>query len=129
MGNNFGVILREMRMGAGISRNKLAHAAGVNPSYLTRIEQGVREPPRLHIVEAIARGLALGEQARNQLIVAAGYAPVTVSQIGHWDDSLQAVAEVLTDFRLSPHERDQFRSVVMMIAARWHGEQPVIGTA
>lgn len=117
--DDFPVLLRSFRERAGRSRNNLAHEVGVDPSYLTRIEHGDREPPRLHIVEALARALRLAIADRNRLLVAAGYAPLTVVQLGGWDDTLQAVAEVLTDIRLSPEERDQFRSVVEMISARW----------
>jgi len=93
----------------------------VDPSYLTRIEHGDREPPRQHIVEALARALRLSLPDRNRLLVAAGYAPLSVVQLGAWDDALQAVADVLNDIRLSPEERNEFRSVVRLISARWRG--------
>ena len=91
----------------------------MDPSYLTRIEHGDREPPRQHIVEALARALRLSLQDRNRLLVAAGYAPLSVVQLGSWDDALQAVADVLNDIRLSQEERNEFRSVVRLISARW----------
>lgn len=121
MREEFPTLLRSFRERASRSRNNLAHEVGVDPSYLTRIEHGDREPPRLHIVEALARALRLSIADRNRLLVAAGYAPLSVVQLGSWDDALQAVADVLTDIHLSPEERDQFRSVVQMISARWRG--------
>jgi len=122
---DFPTLLRSFRERAGRSRNNLAHEVGVDPSYLTRIEHGDREPPRLHIVEALARSLRLSVADRNRLLVSAGYAPMSVVQLGSWDDALQAVADVLTDIRLSPEERDQFRSVVQMISARWRSAPPM----
>src|SRR3954465_13566968 len=121
MRDEFPTLLRGFRERNKRSRNNLAHEVGVDPSYLTRIEHGDREPPRLHIVEALARALRLSIADRNRLLVAAGYAPLSVVQLGSWDDALQAVADVLTDIHLSPEERDQFRSVVQMISARWRG--------
>src|SRR6185436_5955232 len=121
MREEFPTLLRSYRERAGRSRNNLAHEVGVDPSYLTRIEHGDREPPRLHIVEALARALRLSIADRNHLLVAAGYAPLSVVQLGAWDDALQAVADVLTDIHLSAEERDEFRSVVQMISARWRG--------
>src|SRR5207237_2906456 len=112
MREEFPSLLRSFRKSAGRSRNNLAHEVGVDPSYLTRIEHGDREPPRLHIVEALARALRLSVADRNRLLVSAGYAPMSVVQLGSWDDALQAVADVLTDIRLSAEERDQLRSVV-----------------
>jgi len=121
MREEFPTLLRSFRERATRSRNNLAHEVGVDPSYLTRIEHGDREPPRLHIVEALARALRLSIADRNRLLVAAGYAPLSVVQLGSWDDALQAVADVLTDIHLSAEERDEFRSVVQMISARWRG--------
>jgi len=119
MREEFPSLLSSFREGAGRSRNNLAHEVGVDPSYLTRIEHGDREPPRKHIVEALARALRLSLPDRNRLLVAAGYAPLSVVQLGAWDDALQAVADVLNDIRLSPEERNEFRSVVRLISARW----------
>ena len=79
------------------------------------------KPPRQHIVEAIARALRLSIPERNRLLVAAGYAPISIVQLGAWDDAFQAVADVLNDRNLSQEERDQFRSVVQLISARWQG--------
>jgi hypothetical protein len=56
--------------------------------------------------------------------VAAGYAPMSVVQLGSWDDALQAVADVLNDMHLSPDERDEFRSVVRLISQRWTKSGP-----
>lgn len=121
MREDFPGLLLTFRERAGRSRNNLAHEVGVDPSYLTRIEHGDREPPRQHIVEALARALHLSVPDRNRLLVSAGYAPLSVVQLGAWDDALQAVADVLNDLRLSPEERNEFRSVVRMISARWRG--------
>jgi len=123
MREDFPSLLRSFREAAGRSRNNLAHEVGVDPSYLTRIEHGDREPPRQHIVEALARALRLSLPNRNRLLVAAGYAPLSVVQLGAWDDALQAVADVLNDIRLSPEERNEFRSVVRLISARWRGTE------
>ena len=121
MQEDFPSLLKGFRERATRSRNNLAYEVGVDPSYLTRIEHGDREPPRQHIVEAIARALRLSIPERNRLLVAAGYAPISIVQLGAWDDAFQAVADVLNDRNLSQEERDQFRSVVQLISARWQG--------
>jgi transcriptional regulator with XRE-family HTH domain len=119
MRDDFPTLLRSFRERSNRSRNSLAHEVGVDPSYLTRIEHGDREPPRQHIVEALSRCLRLSIPERNRLLVAAGYAPMSVVQLGSWDNALQAVADVLNDMHLSPAERDEFRSVVQLISQRW----------
>jgi transcriptional regulator with XRE-family HTH domain len=126
MREDFPTLLRSFRERAGRSRNSLANEVGVDPSYLTRIEHGDREPPRQHIVEALARVLRLSLSERNRLLVGAGFAPLSVMQLGSWDDALQAVADVLNDATLSAEERDQFRSVVQMISARWRGQSEAV---
>ncbi len=125
MRDDFASLLRSFRERANRSRNNLAHEVGVDPSYLTRIEHGTREPPREHIVTAIARALCLSVADRNRLLVSAGYAPSTVQQIGTWDDTLQAVADVLADSKLSAEEIREFKDVIQMISARWRGGRPV----
>ena|SRR5579871_6642773 len=115
----FPALLRIYRQRLGCSRNSLAHEAGVDPSYLTRLEHGDRAPPRQYIVEAIARALRLSAPERSRLLVAAGYAPPSVMQLGTWDDALQAVADVLGDPHLSAISRADFRAVVCLLAARW----------
>lgn len=121
MRDEFPTLLRSYRERAVRSRNALAHEVGVDPSYLTRIEHGDREPPRKHIVEALSRALRLTIPERNRLLVSAGYAPLSIMELGTWDDTLQAVIDVLNDIHLSPEERDEFRSVVQLISARWRG--------
>lgn len=122
MVEDFPQLLRGYRERTGRSRNNLAYEVGVDPSYLTRIEHGDREPPRQHIVEALARALRLSVPERNRLLVAAGYAPVSIVQLGAWDDAFQAVADVLNDHQLSDEERNEFRLVVRSISARWRTE-------
>lgn len=117
---DFPTLLRSFRERVTRSRNNLAYEVGVDPSYLTRIEHGDREPPRQHIVEALARALRLSIPERNRLLIAAGYAPVSIVQLGAWDDAFQAVADVLNNQQLSQEERDQYRAVVQLISARWH---------
>ena len=112
----FAVLMREFRERTGRSRNSLAHEVGVDPSYLTRIEHGDREPPRQYIALAIARALRLAPRERDRLLVAGGYTPVTV---GDWDDALAAVAEVLADPLRSEAERAAFRETITAVARHW----------
>lgn len=116
---DFATLLRQYRDRAGESCNTLARAVYVDPSYISRLERGEREPPRRPIVERIAAALRLGVEAQDALLVSAGYAPATVAVLGHWDSALQEVADVLTDGRLTDAEMDAFRTVIHLVAARW----------
>src|SRR5262245_16932260 len=115
----FGALLRRLRERAGQSGNALARAVEVDPSYLSRIEHGGREAPRPHVVFALGQALGLSLLDLNRLLFAAGYAPASLQQLGGWDDALQDVVDVLTDTRLTPAARDEFRSVLHLVAANW----------
>ena len=70
---SFGGLLAQYR--GSRSRHSLAHEVGVDPSYLTRIESGERQPPKLEIIEALARTLGLIDEQRFGFIISAGHAP------------------------------------------------------
>lgn len=117
---SFGAVMEELRHRAGKSRHKLAIESACDPSYLVRIAHGDRDPPRMLLVESIARALNCSRADRNRLLVAAEYAPTEVLRHG-WNDCFQAVADVLTDPHLSPEDRDEFRTFVQLAASHWRG--------
>src|SRR5581483_7435493 len=96
----FATLLRRFRERADFSCNELARAVGVDPSYISRLERGEREPPRRPVVERLATALRLDVDDQDRLLVSAGYTPATVALLGYWDSTLRAVAEVLTDQRI-----------------------------
>lgn len=116
---SFGDLIEEFRQRVGVSRHRLAVLSSCDPSYIQRMAKGERQPPKLDLVESIARALRLTIADRNRLLVAAGYTPLSVVQLGSWDDALQSVADVLTCIYLTPEERDSFRAVVKSISDRW----------
>lgn len=72
----FGTVLRQARQVNGLGRNELAHAAGIDPSFITRLENAERMPGR-RVVERLALILEapLDPAFREQLFWAAGYLP------------------------------------------------------
>src|SRR5579875_575875 len=127
MAEDFTTLLRYYRDRAGLSCNELARAVGVDPSYVSRLERGEREPPRRPIVERLAASLDLSLEDQDRLLVTAGYAPATVAVLGRWDSTLQEVADVLTDRRLAEREIESFRQIVLLLAERWR--QPTLATS
>ena len=110
----FGRLLQQHRVQADLSCNALARAAGVDPSYISRLERGDREPPRQHVALRICQALALDTPAADRLLVAGGYAPVTT-----WHPLLATVARVLTDPRIPPADRSEFEAIIELLAAKW----------
>lgn len=117
--DEFPGLLNALRERRGLSMNELARAVGVDPSYISRLERGEREPPRRRVVEALGQVLQLGIDEQDRLLVSAGFAPATVALLGRWDPSLQSVAEILLDRRLSETEHESFRRVVDAVVEHW----------
>jgi len=59
--NDLGKILKQRRVTIPLTLKELAHAAGVSPSHMGRVEKGTRFSSA-RILRKIARPLRLGEQ-------------------------------------------------------------------
>ncbi|MDQ3809919.1 MAG: helix-turn-helix domain-containing protein [Chloroflexota bacterium] len=123
----FGAAVRAHRLGLGMSLNKLARGAGVDPAYIHRIESAAapRPPvPRRAVVVAIAGALRLDRRQTDELLARAGYVPDVLLALGGWDDALGLVAEVLVDAELSAAARVEFRELLRILARRWGKPSP-----
>lgn len=124
----FGASVRALRTSAGISLNELARRAGVDPAYIHRIEArgGARRPPlpRRGVVLAIAQALRLDGPRTDQLLALAGHTPAALLELGGWDQTLAAVAELLSDPSLSGPAKAEFREMVRLVARRWGRAEP-----
>jgi transcriptional regulator with XRE-family HTH domain len=125
MRDEFPALLNGFIQETGRSRISIANDVGVDPSYLTRIVHGDREPPRPHILEALCRVLRLSVIERNRLMVSAGYAPLSVVQLGAWSAALEAVTQVQNDIELSPKEQAEYEAIIVGISARFRSAEPV----
>ena len=66
----FGAAVRDRRMAAGLSQEKLAETAGLHPTYVSMVERGVRNPT-LDVAARIAKALEVSlprliEQGQNR---------------------------------------------------------------
>jgi transcriptional regulator with XRE-family HTH domain len=77
----FGSLLQRYREQADFSRNALGRAIGCDPSYISRLERGDREPPRRDVVGCICKALDLPAADADRLHVAAGYAPAWLVEL------------------------------------------------
>ncbi|GEM_PF-759841 len=116
---DFGSTLRAFRARAGWSQNALAKTAGLDASYINRLERAEREAPTRETALALARALRLCPGEVDRLLFSAGHMPPSIEQLGPDDSTLAAVVRVLTDDRLAPEARADFRAVVETIADRW----------
>jgi transcriptional regulator with XRE-family HTH domain len=123
----FGATVRALRQQAGLSLNQLARRAGVDPAYIHRIEaRGSGRPPlpRRAVVLAIATALGSNARQADQLLALAGHTPGALLELGGWDQTLAAVAELLGDPTLSGPAKAEFREMVRLMARRWARTEP-----
>ena len=103
--------LERLRDERGWSKADLAKKALLDPSSITRFEQGARNPDRETVLQ-LAEAMALPLVERDRLLAAAGYR----SEV--WDDPLLVEISHLLADRDTPDEvRDDVRSVLRMAVA------------
>lgn len=96
-----GGAIRRLRDARGLSQLRLALRAGVSARHLSFVESG-RSLPGRDVIVRIGRALGLNLRDQNQLLAAAGFAPLHPPR-RLADDSMAAVREVF-EFLLERHE-------------------------
>ena len=108
-----GVAIRQWREARGLSQLRLATRAGVSPRHVSFIESGRSEPGR-EVIIRIGRALDLSLRDQNELLVAAGFAPLHPPRRLD-DQSMSAVRDVF-EFLLEHHEPNS----AVVIDRRWN---------
>ncbi len=102
----FSRLLERLRDERGWSKADLAKRAGLDPSSITRFEQGNRHPDRDTVV-LLASTMALPLVDRDRLLASAGY------RSDLWDDPLLVnLSHLLTDRDLPDHVREEVRTIL-----------------
>jgi transcriptional regulator with XRE-family HTH domain len=114
---SFGALVRSYRERAKLSQSALARQAGLDASFINRVESGQRGAER-EPVEALVGALQLAPEEADRLLAAAGHLPALFLRVGLHDPTLQLVARILTDESLTAAERADFRQVVARLGAR-----------
>ena len=117
----FSDLLAGFRQRAGLAQTDLARRAGVNASYINRLESGERLPMP-EVALALASGLVLTVEETDRLLWSAGHLPPSLRALVGGERTILAVARVLSDQRLSPAARAEFEACVEAMARRW-GEE------
>lgn len=124
----FGELLRRYRSARGISQAGLATRAGMDRSYVNRIEAGERGAPAEPGTDALARGLELTDGEADRLFVAAGLLPRSLRTLGAADPTIVLLAQRLTDVRLTPASRAALRATVETIVRCWSNPVTPVST-
>jgi transcriptional regulator with XRE-family HTH domain len=108
---SFAHLLQHLREVRGLSKADLAKRARVDPSSITRFEQGSRAPER-GTVMTLAQAMVLPMADRDRLLAAAGFR----SEL--WDDPLLIeLAQLLGEASIPTSARNEVRSVIRMAVA------------
>ena len=118
-GSSFGELLRRYRMARGLNQAGLAARAGLDRSYVNRIEAGERGAPTEAGTDALARALELNDPEADRLFAAAGLLPRSLRTLGAADPTILLLAQRLTDPRLTPASRAALRATVETMARCW----------
>ena len=103
--------LERLRDERGWTKADLAKRSSLDPSSITRFEQGTRSPDRATVIQ-ISDAMALPVVDRDRLLAAAGY------RSDVWDDPrLVELSQILADKDMPDDVRDQVRSVLDMAIA------------
>ena len=121
---NFADALKRERQNAGLSQSALARSVGVHPSYVSRLEKGERRPPSREFVERLSTVLGIGVREKNNLLTAAGFAPVTTEDLQRENPTLQLLADILEDNRVPGDEKDLITEHIKQINRRWRRRDP-----
>ena len=74
----FGIRLRELRIRAGLTQRELAGQAGIDFTYLSKIENGVMPPPSEKVIIQLAETLSID---KDELFTLAGKIPPDIAEI------------------------------------------------
>ena len=116
---SFGALLRRYRTSRGASQAAIAAVAGMDRSYVNRLETGERAAPALEAVDALAEALQLSLAEADSLLAAAGQLPRSLRALGLADPTLLLLAQRLSDPQLSAAARAALRTTVEAAARHW----------
>jgi transcriptional regulator with XRE-family HTH domain len=118
----FGEHLATVRQRGGLSQHALAKAAGVDASYVNRLEHGERQAPDVGLIRKFAVALGLDAAQTDALVVAGGGLPTALERLGPLDPTILLLADVLGDPAIPEAERANLRRIVALLVQRWRPE-------
>jgi len=113
----FGLALRTFREARRLSQTRLALRAGVEHSYVSRLEGGTRNPSR-DAVQTLAAALNLDAAERDELVLAAGYMPDDPDSLLRDEPEVVEVLALLRDAAIPAEYRESIRHVLRMLAGQ-----------
>jgi transcriptional regulator with XRE-family HTH domain len=117
----FGQMLTRLRTAQRLSQNQLAQRAGLNHSYISRLESGGRGDPSRTVVEQFVGALGLDPAGReaDELRMAAGFLPVDPAHLLTGETALAKLAALLEDPQLPDASRATLRRILGLLVEEY----------
>jgi transcriptional regulator with XRE-family HTH domain len=117
----FGQMLARLRQAQRLSQNLLAQRAGLNHSYISRLESGDRGDPSRTVVEQFIGALGLDAEGRDadELRMAAGFLPIDPAHLLTGETALAKLAALLEDERLPDASRATLRRILALLVEEY----------
>lgn len=117
----FGQTLARLRGAQRLSQNQLAQRAGLNHSYISRLESGGRGDPSREVVEQCVSALGLDVSGRDadDLRMSAGYLPADPTHLLTGNTDLATLAGLLDDPRLPEASRTTLRRLLGLLTEEY----------
>jgi transcriptional regulator with XRE-family HTH domain len=109
---SFANMLTRIRTAKGVSQTRLAHRAGYDRSYVSRLERATRRPT-IDAVDNLALGLDADEVEHDALRLSAGFAPATTLLVG--EVVVRDLNDLLADESVNVADRDSVRDMVTIL--------------
>ena len=117
----FGQTLTRLRTAQRLSQNQLAQRAGLNHSYVSRLESGGRGDPSRVVVEQFVGALGLDTSGRDadDLRMAAGFLPIDPAHLLTGETSLAKLAALLEDTQMPDASRSTLRRLLSLLVEEY----------
>ncbi len=112
-GESFAVALERIRDDHGLSQSRLAARAGYDHSYVSRLESDSRSPTRDAVI-ALGSAMFCSEVELDELLMAAGFAPLDPANLLAGEPALGEAYELLSGAELPADVKDDLRAGVRM---------------
>jgi transcriptional regulator with XRE-family HTH domain len=103
--------LTRLREERGVQKMRMAAAAGLDHSSVSRLESGERSPTRETVLQ-LAAGLELDQAERDRLLIAAGFVPERPESLVAAEPACRDLYAFLTDQAVSESRRQAIRDAV-----------------
>ncbi len=108
--------LRSYRDREKLSREQLAIAARISVIYLYYLENDYGRRPRQYVINALANALSLNQEEWNELLLAAGYEPISEEAR---ESTVEYIRRLFNDSEVGEEHKEELASEIQRFVEAW----------